>query len=74
MAYTYGRPLTDSGKVISVEHREDYSFITLDGHTWNVVEDIPDSVWMSLSRQDKDECFIFTEDAYSEWLWSNQHE
>lgn len=73
MSYSYGRPLTDSGLIISVEHKENCSFITLDGETWNVVEDIPDHIWMKLSRQDKDEAFIFTEDAYREFIYSTQH-
>lgn len=70
--YSYGWPLSDSGLVVTVEHTSSCTFITLDGNTWTLQENIPDSVWNKLSESDKSELASTIDDARFEYYSINQ--
>lgn len=71
MSYSYGWPLP-SGKVITVEHGSIGSFIKLDGETWDLRTNIPDSVWNKLSEDDRSEVVSTIDDARFEYYSINQ--
>lgn len=73
MVYMSYNSTLSSGKVISIEHTSSGSTVSLDNTQWNLCGNIPDHVWDSLSPDDKSLVTMYVDDAYSEWLYLNQH-